>query len=645
MSFVAPSAVVAGKYLRIDLGSGHVSEHAIDGASLRSFLLGSGFAAQLFYEEMSPDQPWADPARGVADGPGSPLYVFNGLLSGTFAPTGCRSSWCGRSPLTGIWTESNVGSHWGAELRFAGYDGLVISGQAEKPVYLWLDGIKGGGAPRIELREADHVWGLNHYEVFEALRAETDPKAQIACIGVAGENQVRYASVMTGGIEHARTAGRGGVGAILGSKRLKAIAVRGNERPAYFDAAGFRSAVKAANASIKDHSFGLSMLGTAGGVANSEKYGDLPIRNWQDGNWDGAQAITGQRISETIFQRHTFCFACPIGCGKTVKIDVGPYAGTQGHGPEYETLAGFGGMLLNDDLNSIAHINMLCNDYGLDTISTSASIAFAIESVEKGLLDAAKFSLEGLDLRWGNAAAAVDLVHQIAHRQGLGAFLADGVRAMAAQLGPDAEPLALHVKGMELPYHDPRAFASMAVNYATANRGACHMEAISYWEGYGIEVPGLVFHPSVDHSHDRLSSHEAGRMAAHYQNFQSVFNPLGLCKFIIKGLAGPQMVAGLVNAALGWDWSAADVFAVGERIFNLKRLINLRLGVTAADDTLPARLLHHPRPSGGAADTLPDLPAMLAEYYAERAWDPDTGAPTAERLRTLGLPPSATILR
>jgi len=614
------SHVIAGQYLRIDLSSGNIAAHTIDDADLRRFLLGSGYAAKLFYDEMDAGRPWDDPA--------SRLYVFNGLLSGTFAPTGCRSSWCGRSPLTGIWTESNVGGHWGAELRFAGYDGLVIQGQAGQPVYLWLDGTSGA----VELRPAGHLWGMNHYEFFEALRAETDPKAQIAGIGLAGENLVRYAGVMTGGIEHARTAGRGGVGAILGSKRLKAIVVRGKDRPAYHDAAGFRSTVKAANASIKDNSFGMSMLGTAGGVANAEKYGDLPLRNWQEGNWDGALAITGQRISETIFERHTFCFACPIGCGKTVRIEDGPFAGTQGHGPEYETLAGFGAMLLNGDLNSIAHINMLCNDYGLDTISTSSSIAFAIEAAEKGLLDA-----QGMTLRWGNAEAAVALVHQIARRQGLGAFLADGVRAMAATLGPEAEMLAVHVKGLEAPYHDPRAFVSMAVNYATANRGACHMEAISYWEGYGIEVPGLVFHPGVDHNRDRLSSHDAGRMAAHYQNYQSAFNPLGLCKFIIKGLAGPQMVADLVNAALGWGWSMADVFATGERIFDLKRLINLRFGLTPADDALPARLTQQPRPSGGAEGNLPDMAAALAEYYAVRGWDPATGALAPERLQALGL--------
>jgi aldehyde:ferredoxin oxidoreductase len=615
--------VYAGKYLRIDLTDGTITEHPIAEEDVRRFLLGSGYAAYRFYQEVDPALSWDDASM--------PVYVFNGLLSGTFAPTGCRSSWCTRSPLTGIWGESNVGGHWGAELRFAGYDGLVITGRAAQPVYLWIDGRSG----RVSLRPADHLWGRNHYEVAAALVAETDAKAQVACIGLAGENGVRYAGVMTGGIEHARTAGRTGVGAVLGHKRLKAIVVRGREKPAYADAGAFRETVKAANAAIKDHSFGLSLLGTAGGVINSEAYGDLPLRNWRDGTWPDAALISGQRIAETIFRRHTFCFACPIGCGKTVQIDQGPYAGTRGHGPEYETLAGFGGMLLNNDLESIAHINMLCNDYGLDTISTSACIAFAIEAVERGLL--APIRLDGHELSWGNAPAIVACVHHIARREGIGAFLAEGVRAMAAALGPEATPLALHVKGLEIPYHDPRAFVSMAANYATANRGACHMEAITYWEGYGIEVPGLVFHPGVDHFRDRLDSRDGGRMAVHYQNYQSVYNPLGLCRFIVKGLAGPQLVADLVNTALGWDWTPATVFLTGERIFNLKRLINLRYGITAADDTLPARFLSEPRPDGGAAGNLPDLSAMLAEYYEARGWDPVTGAPTPARLQALGL--------
>ena len=328
-------AVYAGKFLRIDLGTGAVIEESTDDQVVRQFLLGSGYAARLFYDEMDPDRPWDDPA--------SPLYVFNGLLSGTFAPTGCRSSWCARSPLTGIWGEANMGGHWGAELRFAGYDGLVLTGRASRPVTLWIDGIGG----RVELRDASHLWGKNHYDTVDLLRAETDAKAQVASIGLAGERLVRYASVMQGGIEHARTAGRAGMGAVMGSKNLKAIAVRGRNRPEYFDPKGFRETVKHANAGIKENSLGMSLLGTAGGVPNCERYGDLPLRNWREGSWDKALDISGQRIQETIFERHTFCHACPIGCGKTVRIEIGPYAGTRGHGPEYETLGGFGGMLLN----------------------------------------------------------------------------------------------------------------------------------------------------------------------------------------------------------------------------------------------------------------------------------------------------------
>ncbi|MFZ2362429.1 MAG: aldehyde ferredoxin oxidoreductase family protein [Anaerolineae bacterium] len=635
--------VYAGKYLQIDLSTGDVTPHTIDGQAVRRFLLGSGFAAKLFHDTLNPELAWDDPA--------SPLLIFNGLLSGAFAPTGCRSAWCARSPLTGIWGESNMGGHWGAELRFAGYDGLVITGRAERPVYLWIDGTgtvgdrpeqfsaSSGRSPTepvcIELRDASHLWGHNHYHVFDQVRAETDPKAQVACIGLAGERLVRYAGVMQGGIAHARTAGRTGMGAVMGSKNLKAIAVRGKERPEYYDTKGFRDVVKAQNAQIKDGAYGLSMLGTAGSVPNAEKHGDLPLRNWQGGSWPEAVQISGQRIAETIFAKHTFCFACPIGCGKTVRIANGPYAGTQGHGPEYETLGGFGGLLLNSDLDSIAHANMLCNDYGIDTISASACIAMAVEAAERGLLSSEDG--DGLDLAWGNAEAIVACVHKIGRREGLGDLLADGVRRMAERLGPAAAPLAIHVKGLEMPYHDPRAFVSMAPGYATANRGACHMETMTYYEGYGIEIPGVVFRPGADQWQARLDSQGSGAMAVRYQDFQSVFNPLGLCKFIERGLIGPAELAELVNAALGWDWTGEEVLLTGERIFNLKRLINAAYGVTAADDVLPQRLATQPRPSGGAAGVLPDMALMTSEYYAARGWDPATGAPTPERLTTLGL--------
>lgn len=607
----------AGKLLRLDLTSGVHHVEPIDEVDVSRFLLGSGLAAKIFYEEMDPGLDPLDPA--------SPLLAFNGLLTGTFSPTGCRSSWCGRSPLTGIWNESNMGGHWGAELRFAGFDGLIITGRSAEPVYAWIhDG-------QVEVRSAAHLWGLDHYETFEQLRAETDPKAQLTSIGLAGENLVRFAGIMQGGQPHARTAGRGGMGAVMGSKNLKAIVVRGTERPQYPDPKAFRSFVKETNSFIQDNSVGMSKLGTAGGVPATELTGDLPLKNWTLGSWkEQAARISGQRMIETIFERHTHCFACPIGCGKTAKIDEGPYAGVHGHWPEYETLAGFGGNCQCDDVEAITFMNDLCNRYGLDTISTSSAIAFTMEAYEKGLVSQEETG--GLDLTWGNAEAMIGAVHAIARREGLGALLADGVRAAAARLGPEAEAFAIHVKGMELPYHDPRAFLSMSANYATASRGGCHLEALSYWAGYGVRIEGW-FDPAEFDPHD---SSGKGQMAADFQNYVAVYNPLGICKFIIKGLIGPQHVADLVNTAMDWNWTAGDLLQTGERLFDLKRLINLRFGITRADDTLPLRLLTEPRPSGGAQGVLPDMDLIMEEYYQARDWTPE-GAPSPERLVALGL--------
>ncbi|MFQ6058959.1 MAG: aldehyde ferredoxin oxidoreductase family protein [Anaerolineae bacterium] len=608
--------VYAGRLLRLDLTTGQWEDEPITEDQVRNWLLGSGLAAKLFYDEMDPQLDPLDPAN--------PLLIFNGLLTGTAAPTGCRTSFCGRSPLTGIWNEANVGGFWGAELRFAGYDGLIITGQAQEPVYLWLDGRAGV----VEIRPAAALWGLDCYETVERIQAETEARAQAACIGPAGENLVRLASVMIGG-RHGRAAGRGGMGALMGAKNLKAIAVRGTSRPEYRDREGLLAYVREINAWIKDNSLSMSRFGTAGGMAAAEVYGDLPVQNWRLGSWpEGAEAISGQRIAETIFARHWHCFACPIGCGKEVRIEEGPYAGLEGHGPEYETLAGFGAMCLNDDLEAIAQANDLCNRYGLDTISTSAVIAFAIEARERGLLSAKE--ADGLDLAWGNAEAIIQAVGKIARREGLGDLLADGVRAAAARLGDQAADLAIHVKGLEVPYHDPRAFTSMAVNYATANRGACHLEALSYWPGYGILFPELGYaEPVAPHTQGKA------RMARDFQDYLSVFNPLGLCKFIAKGGVEPSTVARLVNLALGWDWTAGDVIRMGEKLFNLKRLIVLRYGLGRQDDTLPSRLLT-PRPSGAAAGVVPDLDSMLAEYYRLRGWD-EKGAPTREKLRELGL--------
>ncbi len=615
------SQVYAGKFIRFDLNTGRYALERINEEDVQAYLLGSGYAAKLFWDELD---PLIDPLD-----PRATLYVFNGLLSGTFAPTGCRSSWCGRSPLTGIWNEANLGGHWGAELRFAGYDGLVITGKAARPSYLYIHG------DQIELRDASHLWGKDTFEVHDLLTAETDEKARAAIIGVAGENQVKIAGIVSGGHSHARMAARGGMGAVLGSKNLKAIVTRGNpqDKPQYADTKGFHATVKDSNKYIMAHgpAEALHLLGTAGGHPGTDKFGDNAIKNWRGGNWTGGTLKTsGKAIAETIFTRHTFCHACPIGCGKAVEVKEGKYAGVRGEGPEYETLCGFGSNLQCDDLNAIVAMNDLCNRYGLDTISTSSTIAWAFESFEKGALTLD--DTQGLALNWGDADAIIALIHAIGQRDGLGDLLAEGTRAASARTGRGTDRFAMHVKGLELPYHDPRAFVSMAANYVTASRGACHLEAISYWRGNGLEWPGWQEGAAQDWiERKRFDSTLAAASAIGFQNFMTTYNPLGLCKFIIKGSFTPAQTAEVVNKALGWNWTGQDVLDAGARLFNFKRLINNRLGISAKDDVLPIRLTTEPRPTGSAAGVLPDMELILKDYYQLRRWD-ENGVPTPEAL-------------
>jgi aldehyde:ferredoxin oxidoreductase len=612
-------SVYAGKLLRVDLTQNTWHDEPISEEQVKMWLLGSGFAAKLFYDELNPKLEPLDPA--------SPLLVFNGVLTGTFAPTGCRSSWCGRSPLTGIWNEANIGNYWGAELRFAGYDGLVITGQAEEPVYLWINSLEN----KIELRDASHLWGKNYFETADTLLTETDPRAQVAGIGPAGENLVKFAAVVSGPSDHVRAAARGGMGALMGSKNLKAIVVRGKQRPQYPDQKAFRDEVKAQNAFIKENSVSMSNFGTAGGVLGTEKVGDMPMRNWTLGSWDEVNEVSGQTIYDKYLVKQTFCFACPIGCGKEVEVTEGKYQTPRGEGVEYETIAGFAGMTRNANAASVIKANSLCNRFGLDTISTSSVIAFAMEAYERELIGPEHTG--AVELRFGDPDAILAMIEKIAYRRDIGDTLAEGVREAAKRIGNGAQDFAIHVKGLEIAYHDPRAFVSMAVNYATANRGGCHLESLGYWNGYGVPHVDLGYSEPIP-THE--SNAEQAKLTYDYQNYMSVYNPLGLCKFIAKGLVGPERIAQIVNAGLGWGWTAEDVLTTGERLFQIKRLINVRLGITAADDTLPERLLTQPRPSGGAEGVLPDLEVMLPAYYQLRDWD-ENGVPRPARLEQLGL--------
>lgn len=591
--------VYTGRLLLVDLSEGTVAPEEMADEDVRRFLLGSGLGAELFRRargwEKSPLAPEA------------PLYVITGILTGTFVPTASRTSFCGRSPLTEIWCESTVGGYFGAQLRLAGYDGIVITGRSPRPVYLWIRDGKG------ELRDASHLWGKDTYETTEAIRAETDPKAQVASIGPAGENGVLTAAVVIGGRE-GRAAGRGGMGAVMGAKNLKAIAVRGSARLTYHDEASLRRLVREANNHIKEGAIGLGLWGTAGGIPRAEETGDFPLKNWQEGRWpEGAARVSGQRIRETIFVRDYRCFGCPIGCGKDVKL-LRDGQEEVVSGPEYETVAGFAGMCLVDELSIVAEANDLCNRLGLDTISVSSAVAFAMEAFEKGLLGPEDTG--GYELRWGDGEALLRLVQDIAYRRGLGELLALGVRRAADKLGPQAQEFAVHVKGMEVPYHDPRAFVSMALNYATANRGACHLESLSYWVGYGVRISEL----HIPEPYDPHSPQGQARMVVDFQDYMSLYNALGLCKFIARTDIPPSQLARWVNLALGWDVTGPELMEIGRRLFDLKRSLNEKMGVTKADDTLPPRLLKEPRPSGGAAGVLPQLDVMLKEYYEIRGW-------------------------
>jgi aldehyde:ferredoxin oxidoreductase len=422
------------------------------------------------------------------------------------------------------------------------------------------------------------------------------------------------------------------MGALMGSKNLKAIFVRGNSRPQYLDQKGFQAVVKESNPSIKENSIAMSHLGTAGGVVATEQYGDIPIRNWKLGSWSEAEKVTGKTLYEKYLTKHTHCYACPIGCGKEVEVTDGDYPSPRGEGVEYETIAGFAGSCHISNLESVILANSLCNRYGLDTISTSSAIAFAIEAFERGLISLADTG--GVELRFGDPDGMLAMVEKIARREDIGELLGEGVREAAKQIGGEAKDLAIHVKGLEVAYHDPRSFVSMAVSYATAVRGGCHLEAASYWNGYGVHLPDLGYPETLDRFKSGVDN---ARMAYDWQNYASVYNPLGLCKFLIKARLGGEDLARIVNSALDWSWDTEEILTVGKRLVQLKRLINLRLGIVPADDTLPKRFLEEARPSGSAAGNLPDMALMLPIYYQMRDWD-QGGAPSRQRREALGLP-------
>jgi aldehyde:ferredoxin oxidoreductase len=608
-----------GVILDVDLEKRTVARIEVDPADVRKYAGGSGLACALMMRDK-------DPATVDPMGPDNDLWFLVGTMVGTGAPVTPKLLVCARSPLTGIWGEAAGGGFFPAQLKLTGVDGFVLRGVASSPVYLVVteDGLT--------IEDADDLWGMDTFEVHDALLERHGSKGRAAAIGPAGELGVKFASIMLDGLE-ARAVGRCGMGTVMGVKNVKAVYARGKAKVPLFDGKGLKQSVKDSRKKLLASTKGLTDWSTAGGVEAVEFHGDLPVKNWQLGAWkEGAQRLGAQAWMPKHLLHHGTCSQCPVRCHKRVGIEDGPYASPEVHGPEYETLAGFGSNLLIDDPLAVVKANEIANRLGYDTISGASVMGFAWEAFEKGAL-----SLEdtgGLVLEWGDGGALVAMATLIGMRQTrAGEMLGEGARAAARELGGEAAKWTIEVKGLEMPYHDPRAHVSMAPNYATAVRGGCHLDSLSYFVGRGVPAPDLGYtEPFTDHD----STPEMAKLCYVTQNYQSMFNPLGLCKFLFVGQVGPRLLAEWISLATGFDVDADEYMETGERILQLKRLYNVRVGVTKDDDTLPYRLLHEPQPDGKAGGVVPDLPVMLDELYRLRGWD-DQGAPTAETVARFGL--------
>jgi aldehyde:ferredoxin oxidoreductase len=600
-----------GKLLKVDLTAGHVSEEALNMEYARDFYGGSGLACRYLLDLTDKS---TDPL-----GPDNPLIFMTGPLTGTTAPCCGRYTLCARSPLTGFWGESGSGGNFGPILKFAGYDGIIITGASRKPVYLEING------PNAVIRDASGLWGVDCYQTQEEIKEKMGAKrASVACIGPAGEKKSLISAVVN---DRGRVAGRTGMGAVMGSKGLKAVAVTGDSGPAIADMAAFREAAREAHSYLNDDLMAqmFKLGGTAVYVDIGMIYGDIPVKYYTQGDFD-VSGLSGSSMAETILTGSSGCYGCPIGCGREVKLEK--YGVSRADGPEYETISSLGALLLVDDLEAVAYAGHLCNLYGLDTISTGSAIGFAFYLFERGVISPSETG--GIDLRWGDADSVIELINLIARREGFGRFLADGSAALGRHF--NAQEDAVHVKGLEVAMHDPRSFSGMAVSYATSPRGGCHLHSDFYMVEIGGERPGLgIFSSPKDRWGE--SSKEKARTVALHQNWRSVYDALVLCKF---AELPENLISRLLSSAAGSDATPGKIIETGERIFNVKRLANLRFGLKPEHDTLP-RLLLKPLSEGGAEGRVPDIDGMLEEYYRFREWDTASGAVSGNKLAELGL--------
>ncbi len=609
-----------GKILRVDLSTGQIAVEEPPESFYRRYLGGNGFIAYYLLKEVPRG---ADPL-----GPDNVLVFAAGPVTGVPIGGSGRSAVGGKSPLSGGYGEADVGGFWGAELRHAGFDAIVVRGQAASPVYLWVhDG-------QAEIRPADHLWGMQTLECQEAVRAELGEKrARLAMIGPGGEKMVRYACVIND-LKHA--AGRTGMGAVMGSKNLKCIAALGKGAVPLADEAAAKALSKWMVEHWKERALGMHELGTDGGLVGLSKIGALPTRNFQDGQFAGAEKIGGEAMRDTILVDRGGCYACPIRCKRVVKVDDAEYQVNPIYGgPEYETVGAFGSCCGVDDLRAISKANELCNAYGIDTISTGMAVAFAMECFGNGILTLT--DTNGLDLRFGNAAAMVEMTRRICEREGLGDLLAEGPTRAADKIGHGAQAFVIDVKKQPFPMHECRTRHGQALGYAVSPTGADHMH--NYWDGgqanspLGEDLQSLGIYESVPQTD--LSAHKV-RAYTVVTNWVWLGNHLGMCAFLPWSR---DQIVEMVRAITGWKTNIWELIKVGERGVTMARMFNLREGLGRADDMLPRRMAA-PHVSGTVSEK-PVLPEVLdvavSTFYGMMGWDAQTGVPTPAKLAELDI--------
>lgn len=603
------------RVLRIDLSTGKIRVEEVPDHVWKLCIGGAGFAAKVLLEELDKGTDPFDPSN--------PLVFALGPYQAGNNPGNGKWTVATKSPLTGTYGDSAASANWGPALKRAGYDALIVTGKAEDPVYIFID------EDRVEIEDASALWGMDSYETVDAVRSG-DKGLSVVTIGPAGEKLVRFACLVA---DAHSFAGRCGIGAVMGSKRLKAIAVKGRKRCPVYDEAGLsREAKRQFRQIYQESKEGLRRHGTPDLCITAEGLGDMPIKYWTGDTWpEGAKRLGAPNYTEFLHARALPCANCPVGCHRNIKVEGGKYA-VSGPGPEYETLGMLGTNLLIDDLKAVAKANDLCNRLGIDTISAGACVGLAMECYDKGWLTKEKI---GIDLKWGNEQAMVKMIEQLGNRSGfLGEGFADGTLAAARRICPEAEPLVVHVKGLDFPAHDARSCFSLAINYATSTRGACHMRGVTEDVEIGLLIPELGI---VEGWTEFFSPENKAELALKLQDLSAWMNSLVICTFMVDG--GGLSLTGLshlFNLITGWDWDIDDVMKSGETIFNLQRLVNLRDGHGRDTDTIPPKMTVPAREGFRAGQTPTPFDPYLDEYYALRKWD-SNGRPTDENLKRLAL--------